>query len=120
MFITTLKSVKRQYELKTLQDLYDAEQRKVLKYVCTRWLSIGRCLQRLMQNWDPLLHFSHEEKENQAKAGKKQQGGQTTANSEKTRHNNLLCEEGGGNLRLFMVTNQQAVLPFLVLHIKSL
>ena len=38
------KSVNRQTELKDQQDLYDTEQRKVLKHVCTRWLSIGRCV----------------------------------------------------------------------------
>lgn len=36
------KSVNRQTELKDSQDLYNTEQRKVLKHVCTRWLSIGR------------------------------------------------------------------------------
>ena len=36
------KSVNRQAEFKDLQALYDVEQRKMLKHVCTRWLSIGR------------------------------------------------------------------------------
>ena len=65
------KSVKRQSELKDLQELYDAEQRKVLKHVCTRWLSIGRCLERLMANWKPLLHFFHEEKKKQEEVQKR-------------------------------------------------
>ena len=42
------KSVNRQTELKDSQDLYNTEQRKVLKHVCTRWLSIGRFVSRLV------------------------------------------------------------------------
>ncbi|KAK7096538.1 hypothetical protein V1264_005823 [Littorina saxatilis] len=55
------RSVNRQTELKDLQDLYDVEQRKLIKHVCTRWLSIKRCLERLMDNWGPLLHFFRKE-----------------------------------------------------------
>ena len=29
----------------------------MLKHVSTRWLSIGRCLERLLKNWDPLKVF---------------------------------------------------------------
>lgn len=36
------KSADRQQRFKGTQALYDVEQRKVLKHVCTRWLSIGR------------------------------------------------------------------------------
>ena len=36
------KSVNRQTELKHLQVLYDVDQRKMLKHVCTRWLNISR------------------------------------------------------------------------------
>ena len=36
------KSVNRQTELKHLQALYDVDQRKMLKHVCTRWLSLSR------------------------------------------------------------------------------
>lgn len=36
------KSVNRQTELKHLQALYDVDQRKMLKHVCTHWLSISR------------------------------------------------------------------------------
>ncbi|XP_070186115.1 zinc finger BED domain-containing protein 5-like [Littorina saxatilis] len=56
------KSVNRQTELKGLQELYDVEQRKMLKHGCTRWLSIGRCLERLLKNWEPLIHFFRDEK----------------------------------------------------------
>jgi hypothetical protein len=36
------KSEKRKSEFKGTQVLYDVEQRKMLKHVCTRWLSIAR------------------------------------------------------------------------------
>ena len=47
----------RKERVKVLQSLYDVEQKKILKHVCTRWLSIGKCLERLLQNWDPLKEF---------------------------------------------------------------
>lgn len=36
------KSDKRRSELAEIQSLFDVDQRKMLKHVCTRWLSIGR------------------------------------------------------------------------------
>ena len=52
----------RKERVKVLQSLYDVEQKKILKHVCTRWLSIGKCLERLLQNWDPLKEFFLDEK----------------------------------------------------------
>lgn len=49
------------HRLADFQDLYDVEQQKMLKHVCTRWLSIGRCLERLLKNWDALKSFFKEE-----------------------------------------------------------
>eukprot|EP00745_Piridium_sociabile_P017086 TRINITY_DN2568_c0_g1_i14.p1 TRINITY_DN2568_c0_g1~~TRINITY_DN2568_c0_g1_i14.p1 ORF type:complete len:672 (-),score=163.69 TRINITY_DN2568_c0_g1_i14:435-2351(-) len=57
------KSVNRQHELKDLQTLYDMQQRKVLKHVSTRWLSIARCVDRLLANWEALRHFFIKEQE---------------------------------------------------------
>ena len=62
------KSAIRQYELKQLQTLYDVEQRKMLKHVCTRWLSIHRCLDRMMTNWDPLKQYFLEQKKKAEKS----------------------------------------------------
>ena len=36
------KSDKRKKEFRGTQDLYSKDQKKMLKHVCTRWLSIGR------------------------------------------------------------------------------
>jgi len=36
------KSDKRKSEFKEMQELCDLEQRRMIKHVCTRWLSIGR------------------------------------------------------------------------------
>ena len=58
-----------------MQELFDTDQKRMLKHVCTRWLSIGRCLERLLQNWEPLKAFFKEEKQ---KLDKKK-----TANSSK-------------------------------------
>lgn len=51
------KSVKRKEHLKHFQELHNTEIRKILKHVCTRWLSLGRCLNRLLQQWQPLASF---------------------------------------------------------------
>ncbi|KAK3755432.1 hypothetical protein RRG08_008007 [Elysia crispata] len=33
----------------------------MLKHVSTRWLSIGKCLERLLTNWEPLKSFFKQE-----------------------------------------------------------
>lgn len=55
------KSVKRKEKLHKFQELYNNEARKILKHICTRWLSLGRSLPRLIDNWDPLQSFFKEE-----------------------------------------------------------
>lgn len=51
------KSAKRKENLKKFQELYGSEIRKILKHVSTRWLSLGRCLLRILDQWDPLTSF---------------------------------------------------------------
>lgn len=44
--------------------MYDVEQKKLLKHVPTRWLSVGRCIDRLIKNWEPLRDFFEQEAQN--------------------------------------------------------
>lgn len=55
------KSSKRQGDLKCCQLLLDIKDNKMLKHVATRWLSIGKCLPRLIDSWDALYLFFKEE-----------------------------------------------------------
>ena len=55
------KSSKRKQSFAKFQKLHDAEQHKFLKHICTRWLSVGKCLGRMMEQWDPLTSFFHDE-----------------------------------------------------------
>ncbi|KAL8583744.1 hypothetical protein ACOMHN_000365 [Nucella lapillus] len=55
------KSTLRQSNLRELQGQYDVEQRKMLKHGCTRWLSIARCIKRLLESWEPLKHLFYKE-----------------------------------------------------------
>ena len=48
------KSANRKQKLKEFQGLYGDSTRKILKLVNTRWLSLGQCLNRLLDMWDPL------------------------------------------------------------------
>jgi len=48
------KSSKRHQQLKHFQALCDVETHKILKHVSVRWLSIGMCLSRLLEQWAPL------------------------------------------------------------------
>lgn len=57
IFYYLQRSGKRKEELKQLQSLYDVDNYKILKHVCTRWLSLGRSLKRLIENWIPLTSF---------------------------------------------------------------
>ena len=51
------KSSKRHQELQKFQSLYGTEVRKILKHVSTRWLSLGICLRRLLDQWEPLKEY---------------------------------------------------------------
>ena len=57
------KSAKRQCEFANMQELFDVEQKRMFKHLCTRWLSIGRCLMRLLHNRIALKAFFKAEKE---------------------------------------------------------
>ncbi|KAL3831791.1 hypothetical protein ACJMK2_023495 [Sinanodonta woodiana] len=56
------KSSSRQDRFKGDQELCGLEEKRMLKHVCTRWLSITRCLERMLKNWDALKVFFSEEK----------------------------------------------------------
>ena len=51
------KSTKRIQELKQCQVLCGVETHKILKHVTTRWLSLGICIKRLLEQWEPLSQF---------------------------------------------------------------
>jgi hypothetical protein len=57
------KSSKRQHSFKNCQLLLDLKESKILKHVSTRWLSITKCLQRILDNWDALYDFFKKEEE---------------------------------------------------------
>ena len=48
------KSIKRIQDLKQCQVLCGVETHKILKHVTTRWLSLGICIKRLLEQWEPL------------------------------------------------------------------
>ncbi|CAM4573248.1 unnamed protein product [Leuciscus chuanchicus] len=55
------KSSKRKALLRDLQMLCDTDVRKILKLSSTRWLALGKCVNRLLQQWEPLTLFFTEE-----------------------------------------------------------
>ena len=61
------KSSKRKSNLRDIQIMCDTDVRKILKLASTRWLSLGQCVNRLLQQWDPLTGFF----ENEVDTGKK-------------------------------------------------
>lgn len=63
-------SVNRKLRLKELQELSDVDVEKVLKHSCTRWLSLGQALPRLLRQWDVLTSFIKEEMKIAAPANK--------------------------------------------------
>jgi len=74
------KSSKRHQELQHFQKLHDVEIHKILKHVSVRWLSIGICLSRLLEQWAPLaaMFRSEYEAEQRKVRGKKTNKGQQT------------------------------------------
>jgi hypothetical protein len=70
------KSSKRKQELKRLQVLCDVETHKILKHVSVRWLSIGVCLDRLIEQWPALTAlFVHSSDSGSSGTTKKSQTG---------------------------------------------
>lgn len=51
------KSSKRLESLKLCQELSDVEVHKILKYGSTRWLSMDRVINRILEQWEPLKMF---------------------------------------------------------------
>ena len=48
------KSSKRVSRLRELQDIMGTESHEILKHANTRWLSLGPCINRLLEQWEPL------------------------------------------------------------------
>ena len=55
------KSSNRHQDLKKFQVLCDVSTHKILKHVSTRWLSLGLCLTRLLEQWGPLRKYFEDE-----------------------------------------------------------
>ena len=53
-------SVNRKQRLVEMQIQCEEEVSKILKHVCTRWLSLGLCLPRLTSQWDTITKFGWE------------------------------------------------------------
>ena len=51
------KSSNRHEDLQRFQQLCYVSLHKILKHVSTRWLSLGLCLNRLLEQWEPLRKY---------------------------------------------------------------
>ena len=65
------KSSKRKQEFKDFQKKAGVPLHKVLKHVSTRWLSLGHCIERLLEQWNALLAFFKEEEKKATCTGKR-------------------------------------------------
>lgn len=50
-------SASRREELKGFFEFLDLEWREILRHVCTRWLSLHRAVERLLQNWPAVTSY---------------------------------------------------------------
>ncbi len=55
------KSSKRHKAFKEVQTICNVENHAILKHVCTRWLSLERALDRLIEQWVPLEKYFQQE-----------------------------------------------------------
>ena len=51
------RSAKHKEQLREFMEFNNNEVRKVIKYVSTRWLSLGKCLERTLKQWDSLESY---------------------------------------------------------------
>lgn len=63
------KRAKRKDRLGEFQEIHSVETRKILKHVPTLWLSLGKCLNRMLEQWQPLVSFFLNETKNKNKRG---------------------------------------------------
>ena len=69
IFYSMKKSSVHQRNLGIWQEYHGNQQRSMLKHVSTRWLSIGRCVSRLIEDWRPLRSFFEDEVSKHTKSG---------------------------------------------------
>ena len=54
------QSAKHKSQLRELMEFNDNEIRKVIKHVCTRWLNLSKCIERILKQWNHLNRiFDH-------------------------------------------------------------
>lgn len=96
------KSSKRKSELVEFRTQYGLEIRKILKHVSTRWLSLGKCVNRLLTQWPAVLEYfkseSTKDSEKQQKVPKtKSVKSASTAQSTSTGSNKTKKEKSDAN-----------------------
>jgi hypothetical protein len=99
------KSSKRIGALEEFQHLYDVKHQKILKHVPTRWLSIERCLDRILENWNALKMFFKKEAEQRKKTDSEESVPERLAKFFKSPTNKLYCFFLQYGLKPFCVTN---------------
>ena len=57
MYIIKIFSAKRKQELRDYLVFCNTEVRKVLKHVSARWLSLHKCLERVLNLWEGLRSY---------------------------------------------------------------
>ena len=58
------KSCERFQAVKHSRNLFGIDTREILRHVLTPWLSLGLCVGRLLQQWEPLLaNFARQHKQ---------------------------------------------------------
>ena len=101
------KSSVRLRNLNMWQAYYDGQQRGVLKHVSTRWLSVSRCIDRLISDWRPLRSFFEDEVKVKTKSG-------TAANAKAKSIYSALCSDTAKACCLFVQYACKLFDPFLV------
>ena len=91
-------SSKRLAALETFQE--EVTNQKLLKHVATRWLSVRRCLDRLLDNWDALKQFFREETS------------KASTSSAKSRQDRLKTFFSSPTNKLYCLFLQHALEPF--------
>ena len=83
------------------------DNRGALKHVSTRWLSVSRCIDRLISDWRPLRSFFEDEVKIKTKSG-------TAANAKAKIIYSALCSDTAKACCLFVQYACKLFDPFLV------
>eukprot|EP00057_Strongylocentrotus_purpuratus_P005282 XP_003730590.1 PREDICTED: putative protein TPRXL [Strongylocentrotus purpuratus] len=100
------KSSKRHKAFHEVQSCCDVKQHAILKHVCTRWLSLEQALNRLIEQWVPLVEFFRSESETSSSSAQKKKSVQSKTTAKKVQPQPQPQKKNTGNAKVSVTSSK--------------